>query len=138
VPEEDSTESNYLTLKKFNINQGTEMAFDELLADRIKSVLDEKNSSFVEKQMMGGLAFMVDNKMCVGVVKNKMMARIDPDIYDDAITKEGCRPMDFTGRPMKGWIFLEPEGIDLDDDLSYWVELALEYNPKAKSSKKKK
>ena len=114
------------------------MAFDELLADRIKSVLNEKNSSFEEKQMMGGLAFMVDSKMCVGVVKNKMMARIDPDIYDDAITKEGCRPMDFTGRPMKGWIFLEPEGIDLDDDLSYWVELALEYNPKAKSSKKKK
>jgi len=114
------------------------MAFDELLADRIKSVLDEKNSLFEEKQMMGGLAFMVNNKMCVGVVKNKMMARIDPDIYEDAITKEGCRPMDFTGRPMKGWIFLEPEGIDLDDDLSYWVELALEYNPKAKSSKKKK
>ena len=114
------------------------MAFDELLADRIKSVLDEKNSLFEEKQMMGGLAFMVNNKMCVGVVKNKMMARIDPDIYEDAITKEGCRPMDFTGRPMKGWIFLEPEGIDLDDDLSYWVELALEYNPKANSSKKKK
>ena len=114
------------------------MAFDELLADRIKSVLNEKKSSFEEKQMMGGLAFMVNNKMCVGVVKNKMMARIDPDIYEDAITKEGCRPMDFTGRPMKGWIFLEPEGIDLDDDLSYWVELALEYNPKAKSSKKKK
>lgn len=114
------------------------MAFDELLADRIKAVLIEKNSLFEEKQMMGGLAFMVNNKMCVGVVKNKMMARINPDIYEDAITKEGCRPMDFTGRPMKGWIFLEPEGIDLDDDLSYWVELALEYNPKAKSSKKKK
>jgi len=114
------------------------MAFDELLADRIKAVLIEKNSSFEEKQMMGGLTFMVDNKMCVGVVKNQMMARIDPDMYEDAITKEGCRPMDFTGRPMKGWIFLEPEGIDLDDDLSYWVELALEYNPKAKSSKEKK
>ena len=114
------------------------MAFDELLADRIKAVLIEKNSLFEEKQMMGGLAFMVNNKMCVGVVKNKMMARINPDIYEDAITKEGCHPMDFTGRPMKGWIFLEPEGIDLDDDISYWVELALEYNPKAKSSKKKK
>ena len=59
------------------------MAFDELLADRIKAVLNEKNSLFEEKQMMGGLAFMVNNKMCVGVVKNKMMARIDPDIYED-------------------------------------------------------
>ena len=75
------------------------MAFDELLADRIKSVLNEKNASFEEKQMMGGLAFMVNNKMCVGVIKNKILARIDPDTYEDAITKEGCRPMDFTGRP---------------------------------------
>lgn len=114
------------------------MAFDELLADRIRMILKDKNIFNSEKKMMGGLAFMVDNKMCVGVVKNKMMTRVDPDIYEDVITKEGCRPMDFTGRPMKGWIFLEPEGIDLDDDLSYWVELALEYNPKAKSSKKKK
>jgi len=114
------------------------MAFDELLADRIRMILKDKNIFNSEKKMMGGLALMVDNKMCVGVVKNKMMTRVDPDIYEDVITKEGCRPMDFTGRPMKGWIFLEPEGIDLDDDLSYWVELALEYNPKAKSSKKKK
>lgn len=135
MPEEDSKVFNYLTLKKC---KRTDMAFDAFLADRIKSVFREKNFAFEEKYMMGGLAFMVDKKMCVGIVKNKMMARIDPDIYEEAITKEGCRPMDFTGRTMKGWIFLEPKGIDLDVDLSYWVELALAYNPKANSSKKKK
>ena len=114
------------------------MAFDLHLADRIKSVLKDKNIAFVEKQMMGGLAFMVNEKMCVGVVKNNMMARIDPEIYEGAISKTGCRPMDFTGRPMKGWIFLEPESIDMDNDLNEWVQLALDFNPKAKLSKKKK
>lgn len=113
------------------------MAFDELLADRIRNVLQEKNAAFSEKKMMGGLAFMVDEKMCVGVIKNSMTARIDPAIYEGAIAKPGCRPMDFTGKPMKGWIYLEPEGVDMDDDLNYWAQLALEYNPKAKSSKKK-
>lgn len=114
------------------------MAYDLYLADRIKSVLKDKNIAFEEKQMMGGLAFMVNKKMCVGVVKNNMMARIDPEIYEDAISKTGSRPMDFTGRPMKGWVFLEDEAIDMDDDLNEWVQMALDFNPKAKSSKKKR
>jgi TfoX/Sxy family transcriptional regulator of competence genes len=114
------------------------MAFDEFLADRIRVALKEKKVRFIEKQMMGGLAFMVDDKMCVGVIKNNMMARIDPDLYEDSITRPGCRPMDFTGRPMNGWVYLEPDAIDLDDDLNEWVQLALDYNPKAKSSKKGK
>lgn len=114
------------------------MAFNEFLADRIRMVLKEKNAQFTEKKMMGGLAFMVNDKMCVGVIKNSMMARIDPLNYENAITKPGCRPMDFTGRPMKGWVYLEPEGIDMDDDLNEWVQLALDFNPKATASKKKK
>lgn len=112
------------------------MAFDEFLADRIRVALKEKKVRFIEKQMMGGLAFMVDDKMCVGVIKNNMMARIDPDVYEVSITRQNCRPMDFTGKPMKGWIFLEPEAIDMDNDLNEWVQMALDYNPKAKSSKK--
>jgi len=87
---------------------------------------------------MGGLAFMVDEKMCVGVVGENLMARIDPEAVNEALTKKGCKPMDFTGRPMKGFVFVEPEGIDLDEDLDYWIELALEFNPRAKASKKKK
>jgi len=113
------------------------MAYDEHLADRIREVLKSWKISFDEMKMMGGLCYMVDNKMCVGVVKHNLMARIDPDIYEQALTRPGCREMDFTGRAMKGFIFVEPVGIDLDEDLDYWIQLCLDFNPKAKSSKKK-
>ena len=113
------------------------MAYDEFLADRIRNVLKEKGVSFEEKKMMGGLCYLVDDKMCVGIVKNDLMARIDPEFQEKAITKKGCREMDFTGRPMKGFVFVEPEGIDLDSELEYWVDLCLEFNPRARSSKKK-
>ncbi|MCT4637381.1 MAG: TfoX/Sxy family protein [Bacteroidales bacterium] len=114
------------------------MAYDELLADRIREVLKAKKIGTEEKKMMGGLCFMVNDKMCMGVIKGNMMARIDPDIYEDALNKTGCLKMDFTGRPMKGFVFIEPEGVDLESDLEYWIDLCLEYNPKAKSSKKRK
>jgi TfoX/Sxy family transcriptional regulator of competence genes len=112
--------------------------YDQHLADRIRWILKNKNITFSEKEMMGGLACMVNDKMCVGITDNRLMARIDPVLYEDALTKKGCRPMDFTGRPMRGWIYIEPDGIDLDGDLNYWIQLALDYNPKAKSSKRKK
>lgn len=114
------------------------MAYDELLADRLRNILKDKKVPNAEKKMMGGLCFMVDDKMCVGIVKDTLMARIDPDVYEEALTKKGSKQMDFTGRPMKGFVFVEPEGIDMEDDLEYWVQLCLDYNPKAKSSKKKK
>ena len=114
------------------------MAFDEFLADRIRIILRDKRVMFDEKKMIGGLCFMVDDKMCVGVEKNKLMARIDPDFYEQALTKKGCREMDLTGRTMKGFVFVEPVGVDMDRDLEYWVQLCLDFNPKAKSSKKKK
>ena len=114
------------------------MAYNKFLSDRIRQVLENKHVSFVEKEMMGGLTFMVDEKMCVGIIKENLMARIDPDIYEDALTRKGCREMDFTKRPMKGFVVVEPEGIDTDENLEYWVQLALDFNPKAKSSKKKK
>ncbi len=114
------------------------MAYDEYLAERIKIVLMQKHVSFFEKRMMGGLTFMVDDKMCVGVVKNNLMARIDPEVYKEALLKKGCREMDFTGRPMKGFVFIDPEGNDTEEELGYWIQLALDYNPKAKSSKNRK
>ncbi len=80
---------------------------------------------------------MVDEKMCVGVIKDKLMARIDPEVYDEALSRTGCREMDFTKRPMKGFVFVDPLGTDMYEDLEYWVNLALEFNPKARSSKKK-
>jgi TfoX/Sxy family transcriptional regulator of competence genes len=113
------------------------MAFDELLADRVREILVDQ-PQIEEKYMMGGIAFMINNKMCVGIVKDELMARIDPDIFEESLEKQGCRPMDFTGKPMKGWVFISPEGIDKVKDLEYWIGLALDFNQKAKPSKKKK
>lgn len=114
------------------------MSYNEFLADRVRLAMKEKNVRFEEKAMMGGLTFMVDDKMCVGIVKDNLMARIDPAIYERALKRKGCREMDFTHRPMKGFVFVEPSGTDMDEDLESWIQLALDYNPKAKSSKKKK
>ena len=113
------------------------MAYDQHLADRIRKVLDGAGVKYKEKEMFGGIAFMVKEKMCVGIVKNDLMARIDPDIYDTVVKKKGARPMDFAGRPMKGFVYVSPAGIDSAKDLKYWINLCLEFNPKAKSSKKK-
>ena len=87
--------------------------------------------------MMGGLCFMVKGKMCVGVEKNRLMARVGPDAYEDALTRKGCRPMDFTGRPMRGFVFVEPEGLASEGELASWLDLALAYNPAAKKVRKK-
>jgi TfoX/Sxy family transcriptional regulator of competence genes len=113
------------------------MAYDEYLAERIRNAFKDKGIETEEKKMMGGICYMVNDKMCAGVIGDRLMARLDPDIYDKALKKKGAQPMDFTKRPLKGFVFVEPEGIDMDDDLAEWVQLCLDYNPKAKSSKKK-
>ena len=114
------------------------MAYDEYLADRVRQAFAERHVTTEEKKMMGGLCFMVNDKMCAGIVGETLMARIDPVIYQEVLTRPGAREMDFTGRPMKGFVFVEGEGIDTDEDLERWLELCLDYNPRAKSSKKKK
>jgi hypothetical protein len=113
------------------------MAYDEYLAERIRLKFKELDIPFEDKKMMGGICFMVNDKMCIGIVKEKLMARIGPDKRDEAFSRTGCHEMDFTHRPMKGFIFVEPEGVDKDQDLEYFIKLALAYNPLAKSSKKK-
>lgn len=119
------------------------MAYDEFLADRIRRTLKEKHTSFEELKMMGGLCFKVDGKMLCGIHVDKkfgdslLMARIGEDNYNKELERESCLPMDFTGRPMKGYIFVTPVGFDSEDDLSYWMDRCLEFNPKAKMSKKK-
>ena len=120
------------------------MAYDEYLADRIKHTFNEKRVSFEARKMMGGLCFMVDDKMCCGIHINKktndglLMARIGEAVYEKELAKEVCLPMDFTGRPMKGYIFVTPDGFDMEEDLAYWIQLCINFNPLAKSSKKKK
>jgi TfoX/Sxy family transcriptional regulator of competence genes len=114
------------------------MAYDELLELRIRQVLAGKQIKYEAKRMMGGLCFMVKGKMCVGVEKNRLMARIGPEAHDDALTRKGCRPMDFTGKPMRGFVFVAPEGLGSEQDVAFWLELALAYNPIAKKSAKRK
>lgn len=120
------------------------MPYDEYLADRIRQTLNEKQTPFSEMKMMGGLLFKVDNKMLCGIHIDKkygdslLMARIGELDYENHLKKEHCLPMDFTGRPMKGYIFVTPVGFDSDEDLSYWIELCLTFNPMAKASKRKK
>ncbi|MFI0431176.1 RNA methyltransferase [Mariniflexile sp. HMF6888] len=120
------------------------MAYDAFLADRIRQQLKEKHILFEELNMMGGLCFKVDNKMLCGIHFDKkfgdnlLMARIGEAVYEAELEKPNCLPMDFTGRPMKGYIFVTPEGFDADDDLSYWLDVCLAFNPLAKASKPKK
>ncbi len=112
------------------------MKYNEKIADRIREQLINL-PGIEEKEMMGGIAFMYNEKMCVGVIKDDLLCRIDPAIYEAALEKYGCRPMDFTGRPMKGWIFVDQEAIKSRTALGYWIDLALDFNVKAKKSKKR-
>ena len=114
------------------------MAYDNYLSERIGSALRNRSIAFKEKHMFGGVAFMVNEKMCVGVIGESLMARIGPDVYEESLERKGCLPMEFTGRPMKGYVTVTAEGLDMDEDLDHWIVLALEFNPRAKSSKKKK
>lgn len=88
--------------------------------------------------MMGGLTFMYNDKMCVGIIKDELMCRIAPEQHEEAIKKKGCRTMDFTHRPMQGYVLISEEGMRSEKDFDYWIGLSLEYNKYAKSSKKKK
>lgn len=114
------------------------MAHNEILAERVREILAPKNLLVEEKKMMGGLTFMVNGKMCVGISSDDLMARIAPEEYESALSKKGCRPMDFTGKPMKGFVFINAEGTNSAQQLEYWVKLALDFNNRAKASKKKK
>lgn len=111
------------------------MAYEEKLAKRVRKKLGH-HKGIAEKKMMGGLTFMVNGKMCVGVHKEDLMARIDPNVYETALRKKGCREMNFTGKPMKGFVFVSPKGTTNKKDLTHWLDLALDFNKRAKASKK--
>jgi TfoX/Sxy family transcriptional regulator of competence genes len=113
------------------------MAYNEKLAYRIReSIADIPN--VVEKFMFGGVCFMVNGKMCIGVVKDEMMCRINPDIHEASLEKEGCREMVFTGKPMKGYVYISAEGMKSKKEFNYWINLCLEFNSLAKAAKKKR
>lgn len=113
------------------------MAYSLVLANRIREQLQELED-LEEKEMMGGLCFMLKGKMCVGIIKDEMMLRIDPSRHEELTEKNGCREMDFTGKTMKGWIMVGDSGMKNVQELRSWIDVALDFNQHAKASKKKK
>jgi TfoX/Sxy family transcriptional regulator of competence genes len=109
------------------------MAYSEFLADKVRQRLANKGK-VVEKKMMGGLIFMINDKMCIGIDTNKstmedrLMVRVGKLPYQELLKKKVSRPMDFTGSVMRGFLFVDPEGFDKDVDLDFWVEKALDFN----------
>ena len=113
------------------------MAFNEKINDRIREARADM-PNVEEKHMFGGTCFMLNGKMCMGVVQDDMMCRIGPDAYEQALERKGCREMVFTGKPMKGYVFVSEEGMKSKKDFDYWIDLCIKFNKDAKSSKKKK
>jgi TfoX/Sxy family transcriptional regulator of competence genes len=101
-----------------------------------RELIAQTHKNVEEKTMFGGLCFMVNDKMCVGVEKDRLMVRLDPAKYNEVMEKEGCKPMDFTGKIMKGFVFVDADALNSKKKLEYWVKLALEFNKIAKASKK--
>jgi TfoX/Sxy family transcriptional regulator of competence genes len=102
------------------------MAYDEGVAQRIREYLEVRDD-VVEKKMFGGLAFMVAGNMCCGVINDSVMARVGPAEYREALALPHTREMDFTGKPLKGFIYVEPDGFSDDVALSSWIERCLSF-----------
>lgn len=118
------------------------MAYDEYIVQRIREILLAKGADFSEKKMFNGICFMVDDKMCCGTHidkktgENLLLCRIGEEIYPEVIERDDCIPMNFTGRVMKGYVFVTENGMLDDRNLAYWLQLCLDFNPLAKKSKK--
>ena len=110
------------------------MAYNEQLANRIREMIAAREDQVEEKLMFGGLTFMVNDKICVGVKSDRILVRIDPEIYEQEVLGEGCTPMNHSGREMKGFLFVGEEMLTTQGKLRRWVDLALEFNPRAKSA----
>ena len=97
------------------------MAYNEELAARIRTSL-EARKGVTERKMFGGIGFMIHGNMCCGVVNDDLMVRVGPDSHEASLSLPHARPMDFTGRPMKGFVFVGPEGIKEDGALAGWMD----------------
>lgn len=102
------------------------MPFDESLGERIRESLARRRG-IAEKKMFGGLGFLLNGSILVGVWKDSLIVRLDPEEYEEALAEEHVRVFDITGRPMKGWVMVDADGLDEDDDLASWIERALSY-----------
>ncbi|HEX2884694.1 MAG TPA: TfoX/Sxy family protein [Candidatus Limnocylindria bacterium] len=97
------------------------MAYDQVLAERIRAALAGRDN-VTEQKMFGGIAFMVNGRMAVGVTGDKLMVRVGAEAHEAAVARPHARPMDFTGRPMRGFVSIDPAGVAADADLARWVE----------------
>lgn len=97
------------------------MAYDEPLAQRVRALLGHRQG-LAERRMFGGLCFTLDGRMCSGVLGADLVVRVTPDDFADALAEPGARPMDFTGRPMKGFLFVDRRGTGADEALAEWIE----------------
>jgi TfoX/Sxy family transcriptional regulator of competence genes len=102
------------------------VAYDEQLAQRVRQALSRQDG-IIEKKMFGGLAFMLHGNMSVGVEKDRLMVRVGPDRYEEALARPHARPMDFTGRPMKGFVYVPVEGVSTNAALQEWVQLGVDF-----------
>ena|SRR6188768_1455627 len=102
------------------------MAFSESLAERIRSVLAGKRG-IAEKKLFGGIGFLLNGNLLVGVWKNSLIARLGPEAGEKALAEDSVRPFDITGKPMKNWVLVEPEGIETDKQLKGWIEWAINF-----------
>lgn len=102
------------------------MAYDELLADRVRLAL-RKQDGCTEQQMFGGLGFMIYGNMSVGIWKESLVVRFDREIHEQKLRLPHVRPFDVTGREMKGWALVDAEGLASDDDLAYWVNSSVSF-----------
>ncbi len=113
------------------------MAYDQKLALKIREALVNV-PDVEEKEMFRGVTFMVKGKMCISVSHDELMCRVNPDLHEELMEKPGCRPMIMKGKTYKGYLYVSPDFYKQQKDLDYWVNLCLEFNKIAKSSKKKK
>ena len=103
------------------------MAFDEGLAERLRDLFREKDIPATERKMFGGLVFMLGGYMFIGIVNDKLMARVGPENYSVALGKQYVTEMDFTGKPMKGYVYVAAEGFEDDQDLVQWVLFCVDF-----------
>lgn len=111
------------------------MAYNEQLADRIRELLANE-PTLVEKKMFGGVCFMLKDKMCCGIVKDELMLRVLDERYHEVLEMNHAREMDFTGKALKGFVYIDEEGLKTNKQLQKWIELAVEFAYKSPAKKK--
>lgn len=112
------------------------MGYNESLANHVRAYLSEEDGLIVtEKSMFGGLAFLVNDKMCINISADRLMLRFDPVLTEELSNKKGFVPMIMRGREMKGYCYVEEQGFSQKEDFEFWMKICLQYNESAKSSK---